>query len=220
MAPAGVARAGRHLATARARRNWLNPLEALERGFALFQSTFAREAWRYYVGAAPLAVCFIPMWVADGQIRVSNSALLMEAAALAAAYLLRVWMVESYMQRIRERAFGLPVAKRAGAAAQTAALGRLLAWKITLSAAALATGPTLAGATWFYGACEFASLEAPDDGTEKAFVWRLPGAIQPVVRGRATFISDSYSTLDRRVVERPDPGRTSPGAYAPTLFDF
>src|SRR5262250_3152564 len=67
------------LASARARRNRLNSLEALERGFALFRSTFAREAWRYYVGTAPLVVCFIPMWVINGQIRISDGALLTEA---------------------------------------------------------------------------------------------------------------------------------------------
>ena len=46
--------------SARARRSRLSPLEALESGFALFRSTFGREAWRYYAGAAPLAICFIP----------------------------------------------------------------------------------------------------------------------------------------------------------------
>lgn len=161
-----VAQSGR-LATSRVRRNRLNPLEALERGFALFRSTFATEAWRYYVGAVPLVLCFIPMWVADGQVRVSNSALLMEAAALAVAYLLRAGMVESYMQRIRERAFGLPVPQRAGAAARAAALGRLLTWKIILSAAALSALPTIAGASFFYGACEFASIEAREDVAEQ-----------------------------------------------------
>lgn len=161
-----VAQAGR-LATSRVRRNRLNPLEALERGFALFRSTFATEAWRYYFGAVPLVLCFIPMWVADGQVRVSNGALLMEAAALAAAYLLRIRMVESYMQRIRERAFGLPVPQRACAAAQAAALGRLLTWKIILSAAALSTLPTIAGASFFYGACEFASIEGREGVAEQ-----------------------------------------------------
>jgi len=37
-------------AVARGRENRLNALEALERGFALFKSTFAWEAWRYYSG--------------------------------------------------------------------------------------------------------------------------------------------------------------------------
>src|SRR6476619_57546 len=82
-----------HLTPARARRNRLSPLEALERGFALFRSTFAREAWRYYIGAAPLVFCFIPMWVVNGQIQISNGPLLMEAALLAGLYLMRVWMV-------------------------------------------------------------------------------------------------------------------------------
>jgi len=154
-------------APARSSRNRLNPLEALERGFALFQSTFAREAWRYYAGAAPLVLCFIPMWVVDGQIRISDGALLMEAALLAGAYLVRVRMVASYEQRVRERAFGVPVSKPAGVAAQAAATGRLLAWKITLSAAALATLPTVAVASWFYSACQFASLEASEDAAER-----------------------------------------------------
>jgi hypothetical protein len=162
-APAPIAAPARRLSAARARGNRLNALEALERGFALFQSTFSTEAWRYYFGALPLVLCFIPLWVFDGQIRVSNSALLLEAGLLAGAYVLRAWLVEIYMQRIRERAFGVPRPKTGGTAAQTASIGRLLAWKITLSAAAVATLPTFAGAAWFYGACEFASLEAPED---------------------------------------------------------
>src|SRR6516164_5582149 len=96
------------LASVRSSRIRLNPLEALERGFALFRSTFAEEAWRYYVGAAPLVLCFIPMWVANGQIRLSDGALLMEAAILTGAYLLRVWTVAGYMQGVRERGFGVP----------------------------------------------------------------------------------------------------------------
>jgi Domain of unknown function (DUF4129) len=153
--------------SARTRRNRLSPLEALEGGFALFRSTFGREAWRYYAGAAPLAICFIPMWVANGQVRISGGGLLMETAMLAAAYLLRVWAVTRYMQAVRERAFGVPIAKRSALAAKAAALGRLLAWKITLSAAALATLPTVAGASWFYSACQFASLEALEDSAER-----------------------------------------------------
>ena len=116
---------------ARARRHRLSPLEALERGFALFQSTFAREAWRYYVGAAPLVVLFIPMWVINGQIRLSDGTLLMEALLLGGAYLLRVVMVGSYVSGVRERAFGVPRPRFAGALARVAAVGRLLAWKIT-----------------------------------------------------------------------------------------
>jgi hypothetical protein len=162
-----IAVPSQHLPPVRVRRNWLNPLEALERGFALFRSTFAREAWRYYVGAAPLVLCFIPMWVVNGQIRISEGALLMEAALLAGAYWLRVRMVARYMQCVRERAFGVPVSKPAGPAAEAAASGRLLAWKITLSAAALAASPTVVGASWFYGACQFASLEAPEDASER-----------------------------------------------------
>src|SRR6266849_4315214 len=155
------------LVPARGRRNRLNPLEALERGFALFRSTFAREAWRYYTCAAPLVLCFISMWVVNGQIRISDGALLMEAALLTGAYLLRVWMVASYVQRVRERAFGVSRPRLAGASARLAAMGRLLAWKITLSAPALATLPTIAGASWFYSACQFGSLEAREDGAER-----------------------------------------------------
>lgn len=153
--------------SARLKRNRLNPFEALERGFALFQSTFTREAWRYYAGAAPLVLCFIPIWVVDGQIRISDGALLAQTAVLAAAYLLRAWMVAGYVQRVRERAFGVPVSKPAGLTAQAAAKGRLLAWKITLSAAALATLPTVGAASWFYSACQFASLEAQEDLSER-----------------------------------------------------
>jgi hypothetical protein len=156
-----------HRVPARTPRNRLNALEALERGFALFRSTFAREAWRYYAGSAPLVLCFVPMWVVNGQIRLSDGVVLMEAALLAAGYLLRVCMIASYMQRVRERAFGTPTSKPAGATAQAAAVGRLLAWKITLSAGALAALPTFAGVPWFYSACQFASLEAREDGVER-----------------------------------------------------
>jgi len=151
----------------RGRRNRLNSLEALERGFALFRSTFVQEAWRYYIGSAPLVICFIPMWVLNGQIQVSDGVVLMEAALLAAGYLLRACMVATYMQRVRERAFGTPTSKPVGATARAAAVGRLLAWKMALSAAALSALPTFAGAFWFYSACQFASLEAPEDGAER-----------------------------------------------------
>jgi Domain of unknown function (DUF4129) len=107
------------------------------------------------------------MWVANGQIRLSNGALLLEAAVLSGAYLLRAWMVCSYMQRVRERAFGTPASKQAGAIEHAAALGRLLAWKITLSAAALAALPTFAGLTWLYTASQFAGIEAGEDGSER-----------------------------------------------------
>jgi len=147
--------------------NRLNSLEALERGFALFRSTFGEEAWRYYAGSAPLVFCFIPMWVVNGQIRLSNGVVLMEAAVLAAGYVLRVCMVASYMQRVRERAFGTPTSKPVGASARAAALGRLMAWKITLSAGTLVALMTFAGLPWFYSACQFASLEARENGAER-----------------------------------------------------
>jgi len=155
------------LASARGRRNRLNALEALERGFALFKSTFALEAWRYYSGAAPLVLCFIPMWVVNGQIRLSDGALLGEAALLTGAYLVRAWSVSNYMQRVRERAFGVPRPAPEGAPAQLAAMGRLLAWKIVLSAATLVALTTFAGAPWCYSACQFASLEAREDGSKR-----------------------------------------------------
>jgi hypothetical protein len=154
-------------ASARGRRNRLNALEALERGFALFKSTFAWEAWRYYSGAAPLVLCFIPMWVVNGQIRLSDGALLAEAALLSGAYLLRARSVASYMQRVRERAFGVPRPASGAASAQLAAMGRLLAWKIVLSAAALLALTTIAGAPWCYSACQFANLEALEDGSKR-----------------------------------------------------
>ena len=154
-------------APARGRRNRLNALEALERGFALFKSTFAWEAWRYFSGAAPLVVCLIVMWVANGQIRLSDGALLAEAGLLTGLYLLRTWSVASYMQRVRERAFGVRRPAPEGASAQLAAMGRLLAWKIVLSSAALVGLTTFAGATWCYSACQFASLEAGEDGSKR-----------------------------------------------------
>ena len=154
-------------ALARGRRNRLNALEALERGFALFKSTFAWEAWRYFSGAAPLVVCLIVMWVANGQIRLSDGALLAEAGLLTGLYLLRTWSVASYMQRVRERAFGVRRPAPEGASAQLAAMGRLLAWKIALSSGALVGLTTFAGATWCYSACQFASLEAGEDGSKR-----------------------------------------------------
>src|SRR6266481_2122421 len=154
-------------ASVRGRRNRLNALEALERGFALFKSTFAWEAWRYYSGAAPLALCFIPMWVVNGQIRISDAVLLTQAALLTGAYLLRAWSVSNYMQRVRERAFGVPRPRPEDAAAQLAAMGRLLAWKIVLSAATLVALTTFAGASWCYSACQFASLEAREDDSKR-----------------------------------------------------
>ena len=154
-------------APARGRRNRLNALEALERGFALFKSTFAWEAWRYFSGAAPLVVCLIVMWVANGQIRLSDGALLAEAGLLTGLYLLRTWSVASYMQRVRERAFGVRRPAPEGASAQLAAMGRLLAWKIALSSGALVGLTTFAGATWCYSACQFASLEAGEDGSKR-----------------------------------------------------
>src|SRR5258708_7187483 len=155
------------LASARGRRYRLNAVEAVGRGFALVRSTFAWEAWRYYSGAAPMVLCFIPMWVVNGQIRLSDGALLVEAALLTGAYLVRAWSVSSYMQRVRERAFGVPRPAPEGASAKLAAMGRLLAWKIVLSAAALVALTTVAGASWCYSACQFASLEAREDGSKR-----------------------------------------------------
>lgn len=151
----------------RTRRKQLNSLEALERGFALFRSTFLPEAWRYYAGSALLVFCFIPIWVVNGQIRVSDDIVLIEAALLALSYLLRVCMVATYMQRVRYRAFGTPTSKPIGAAGQVPALGRLLSWKMILTAGTLAASLTFAGAPWFYAACQFASLEAREDGGER-----------------------------------------------------
>src|SRR5215472_16151100 len=165
--PAPMATQRGRPASGNSKRNSLNPLEALERGFALFQSTFSREAWRYYTGAAPLVLFFIPIWVIDGQIQISDGVLLLQAVLLAAAYLLRAAMVAGYVQRVRELTFGVPPSRPAGVAAQTAAMGRLLAWKITLSTDALATLPTVAAASWFYGACQFATLEAQEDAAER-----------------------------------------------------
>jgi hypothetical protein len=155
------------LTSSRVRRHRLNPLEALERGFTLFRSTFAQEAWRYYIGAAPLVLCFILMWIVNGQIRLSNGVVLMEALVLGGAYLLRAWMVSLYVQSVRHRAFGVPKSNTVGAFAQASAMGRLLAWKITLSTAALTTLLTFAAAPWFYTACQFADLEAGEDTTER-----------------------------------------------------
>jgi hypothetical protein len=177
------------MAPAHLRSKGLSPLEALERGFVLFQSTFAREAWRYYVGTAPLVLCFIPLWVIDGQIRVSDGGLLLQAVVIALAYLLRVQMVASYLQHVRQRAFGVRISRPAGAMARVATLGRLLAWKITLSAAALVTLPTVAGPPWFYSGCQFASFEARADATEReSFVGCLAVASQWYGRSLLLFL--------------------------------
>src|SRR5207244_3147034 len=93
--------------------------------------------------------------------------LFLEATLLASSYNLRLVLVGSYMQHVRERAFGTPAPKRCGMAAHLATVGRLLTWKIMLSTGALTTLPTVAGPSWFYTACQFASLEAQDDGTER-----------------------------------------------------
>ena len=148
----------------RAPRYRLNSLEALERGFALFRSTFVSEACRYYVGSAPFVFCLILVWVVNGQIRLSDGAVLIEAGLLAVGYLLRACLIASYVQRVRQRAFGTPTLKPVGLSARAAATGRLLAWKITLSAATLIGMLTVAGAPWFYTACQFASLEAQEGG--------------------------------------------------------
>ena len=74
-----------HVESARVRHNPLSALEALERGFALFRSTFAREAWRYYMGVAPLVLLFIPIWIINGQIRIGSGMLLSETLLLVAA---------------------------------------------------------------------------------------------------------------------------------------
>ena len=167
MSAAGAgAQPGRAMVAPR-RRYGLSPIEALERGFALFQSTFATEAWRYYIGAAPLVLFFVPMWVINGQIQLSSGALLGEAALLTAAYVFRASMVARYVQTVRESAFGVVQPKIRRTPARITALGRLLAWKIALSAAALAALATVAGGPWFYTASQFASLEAQESGTER-----------------------------------------------------
>lgn len=146
-----------------AQRYRLSPLEATERGFALFRFTFANEAWRYYAGTVPLVLCFIPMWVVDGQIKVSNEILLFEAVVLAAAYVWRAIMVTRYMQRVRTLAFGTPAPKSASAIEFAAGIGALVGRKIVLSVCALASIPSLIGTSWFYNACQFASIEAREE---------------------------------------------------------
>jgi hypothetical protein len=148
----------------------LNALEALERGFALFQSTFAQEGWLYYLGATPFVLGFILMWVINGQIRVSDGTLLLETLLLASTYLLRVTLIARYVLGVRERAFGVLRPKLAGALAQPAGIGRLLAWKITLGSAALITLPMVAAAPWFYGAGQFADMEAQEDASEHSLL--------------------------------------------------
>lgn len=165
--PAPVAVERGHVAPARSRRTRLNPLEALESGFALFQSTFSREAWLYYTGATPFVLGFILMWVVNGQIRVSDGTLLLETVLLAGAFFLRALMVARYVRGLRERVSGVRPPKVLGALARAASIGRLLAWKLTLGSAALITLPTVVAAPWFYSACQFASVEAEEDASER-----------------------------------------------------
>src|SRR5258705_10754772 len=155
------------LTTSRGRLNGLSSLEVLERGFALFRSTFGSEAWRYYAGAAPLVSAFIPMLVVNGQIRLSNGALLLEATLLAGTYLLRAWMVSNYMQRVRERAFGTPAPKPAGAIGRAAALSHLPAWKGTPNVGAPAALPTMLGFAGPSRPKQFAHLEGRADCYER-----------------------------------------------------
>jgi hypothetical protein len=166
-APTPVAAQSGRVAPVDRRGTPLNALEALERGFALFQSTFAQDGWLYYIGATPFVVGFILVWVINGQIRVSDGTLLLETLLLAGTYLLRVALIARYVRGVRERAFGVLRPKLAGALAQPAGIGRLLAWKITLGSAALITLPTVAAAPWFYGAGQFADLEAQEDASER-----------------------------------------------------
>ena len=155
MSKSALAATPRRPISTRGHINRLSALEALERGFTLFRLTFSREAWRYYVGAGPLVFSFIPIWVINGQIHLSNATLLFEAVLLGGAYLLRVWMVSTYMQRIRERAFGVPASKPTGVVGRAAALSRLIAWKFVLTIGTLAVGMS-----WLYSASQFASIEA------------------------------------------------------------
>ena len=121
------------------------PIGGVERGFACFRFTFASEAWRYYAGTAPLVLCFIPMWVVNGQIKVSDEILLFEAVLLALAYVLRVILVTRYMQRVRTMAFGTPPPKRASASELAAGIAALVGRKIVLSVSALASIPSVDG---------------------------------------------------------------------------
>ncbi len=166
-APTPVAAQSGRVAPMHRRGTQLDALEALERGFALFQSTFAQQGWLYYIGATPFVLVFILMWVINGQIRVSDGTLLLETLLLAGTYLLRVALIARYVRGVRERAFGVLRPKLAGALAQPAGIGRLLAWKITLGSAALIALPTVAAAPWFYGAGQFADLEAQEDASER-----------------------------------------------------
>jgi hypothetical protein len=166
-APTPVAAQSGRVAPAHRRGTQMNAIEALERGFALFQSTFAQEGWLYYIGATPFVLSFILMWVINGQIHVSEGTLLIETLLLAAMYLLRAALIARYALGVRERAFGVLRPKLAGTLARPAGMGRLLAWKITLGSAALITLPTIAAAPWFYCAGQFADLEAQEDASER-----------------------------------------------------
>lgn len=153
------------------RGNQLSAVEALEQGFALFRASFAREAWRYYLGAAPLLICLVPLWAVTGQVRVADESLRAGAAVLSAAYLLRVALVGQYVQKVRQHVFGVPATRRSNLSVYLAALGRTIVWKLTLGGLALATLPLLVVCPLFYSASQYATLEAQQDSTERHSLW-------------------------------------------------
>ena len=160
----------RRAAPAFRRKQRITPLEALERGFALFRSTFPTEAWRYYLGSAPLLVCFIPIWFVNGQIRLSAPSLLLESLVLTAAYVFRVLLVARYMQRVRERAFGTIAQEVSGAGETIGNAATLVKRKIFLSLLAVAALPTIAGGAWFYTASQFAGFANREESAPNASV--------------------------------------------------
>jgi len=154
------------LASARGRRNRLNALEALERGFALFKSTVALEAWRYYSGAAPLVLCSYRCGWSTGRFGYPMA----RCWGRRRCSLAPIWCAHGAC-RTTCSAFGARVRRAEtsarGRARTTGSHGTLACVENRPERCYLVALTTFAGAPWCYSACQFASLEAREDGSKR-----------------------------------------------------
>ena len=104
----------------------------------------------------------------NGQIRLSNGALLAEAALLAGVYLLRAWSVGE-LHATRSRASVRRAETDARGRARATGGARTIAdvENRTEFRGADRDPAPLRGRSWFYSACQFASLEAREDEAER-----------------------------------------------------
>ena len=116
----------------------------------------------------------------------------------------RVCMVASYMQRVRERAFGTPTSKPVGVTAQAAAAGASACVEDHPKCRCVSRTANLRRGVVVLQRCQFASLEAREDGAERHSMSRLPGNCESMVRQQRAPIFDALSFLDRGVAEWPD----------------